>query len=33
MVEEGVISVDVSQYERLVIEEDEEAQMTFSDSD
>ena len=33
LMEEGTVSVDVSQYEREVVEEEEESQVTFSDSD
>ncbi|KAH9934793.1 RWD-domain-containing protein [Fomitopsis serialis] len=34
MIEEGVVSVDISQYDRVVMEEDEEEErVTFSDSD
>ena len=33
LMEEGSVSVDVSQYEREVVEEEEESQVIFTDSD
>ena len=34
LMEEGTVSVDISQYDREVVEEqEEESQVTFSDSD
>jgi len=33
LLEEGTVSVDVSQYERIATKEDEEEQLEFSDSD
>ena len=33
LIEEGVVSVDFSQYERTREEEEQEAGLTFSDSD